>query len=147
MADTTNEDAPIFVQRTGLAPAAGLQLTRDSAGLERTVTVFGQPAWLVSRAHGARMVLGDAQMFTTSDSMPLPVVQIIPPRHASRDTVVGGQRLSAGDLLVVSLPAANHATGVAGEPGRPDITRATPGHLASGTEYTPRGRAGRSAAG
>lgn len=336
-----NQEAPVYLQRAELIPASALQLTRDDAGLERTVTVFGEPAWLVSRAEDARTVLGDPGTFTSSDSMPRPkdgdgdrdgddgpssllfmdppehtrlrrmlspaftgqsirrleprirlivddqldrlsavgspadlvaefsweipsrvicellaippedrasfrslidrgfdfsltgedralangalaeyiaaladrasaapgddvlgmlvrehgstlsrrdlvgvgvtllqaghetttdtiasavlallahpdqlallrnepswtgsaieellrylsVVQIIPPRRASRDTVVGGQRVSAGDLLVVSLPAANHDPSLVDEPGRLDVTRAAPSHLAFG---------------
>jgi hypothetical protein len=68
MADTT----PVFLKRTGLIPAPELRVTCRADGLDRTTTVFGQQAWLVSRAEDVRTVLSDATLFTTGDSMPVP---------------------------------------------------------------------------
>ncbi|MFE5220235.1 MULTISPECIES: cytochrome P450 [unclassified Streptomyces] len=62
----------------------------------------------------------------------LSVVQINPPRRATRDTIVGGQPISSGDLLLVALPAANHDAALVDRPGRLDITRNTTHHLAFG---------------
>jgi len=92
MADTTNEGMPVFLRRTGLMPAARLQATRDAAGLERTLTVFGQPAWLVSRAEDVRTVLGDPTVFTTSGSLPA---------SSSQDPDEGGM---PGNLLFMHPP-------------------------------------------
>ncbi len=62
----------------------------------------------------------------------LAIVQISPPRRATRDTVVGGQAIARGDLLLVSLPAANHDPALVPDPERLDITRPRPSHLAFG---------------
>jgi uncharacterized protein (TIGR03086 family) len=62
----------------------------------------------------------------------LAIIQISPPRRATRDTTVGGQRIAKGELLLVSLPAANHDSAVTPDPGRLDITRPRQGNLAFG---------------
>jgi len=85
MADTT----PVFLKRTGLIPAPDLRATCRADGLDRTTTVFGQQAWLVSRAEDVRTVLSDATLFTTGDAMPVPegaakidnLLLMDPPRH------------------------------------------------------------------
>jgi hypothetical protein len=63
---------PVFLKRTGLIPAPELRATCRADGLDRTTTVFGQRAWLVSRAEDVRTVLCDATLFTADDSMPVP---------------------------------------------------------------------------
>lgn len=62
----------------------------------------------------------------------LAVVQISPPRRATRDTVVGGQHIAAGDLLLAALPAANHDPASFDTPDRLDLTRKPTGHVAFG---------------
>lgn len=71
MVDASQPKAPIFLDRDGLLPAPGLLAELDRPGLARTVTVFGQDAWLVTRAEDVRTVYGDAALFTTSDSVPI----------------------------------------------------------------------------
>ncbi len=71
MVDESQPKAPIFLDRDGLLPAPGLLAELDRPGLARTVTVFGQDAWLVTRAEDVRTVYGDAVLFTTSDSVPI----------------------------------------------------------------------------
>lgn len=66
----------------------------------------------------------------------LAVVQISPPRRATRDTVVGGQHIAAGDLLLAALPAANHDPASFDTPDRLDLTRKPTGHVAFGYEST-----------
>ena len=62
----------------------------------------------------------------------LAIVQISPPRRATADTTVGGQPVAKGELLLVSLPAANHDPALAPDPERLDITRPRSSHLAFG---------------
>jgi cytochrome P450 len=45
---------------------------------------------------------------------------------------VGGHRVSRGELLLVSLPAANHDPALTPEPGNLNITRTPTHHLAFG---------------
>ena len=65
----------------------------------------------------------------------LSVTQTTPPRTATRDTVLAGHRISAGDILLLSLPAANRdprfASGGAGADVL-DVTRTPAPHLAFG---------------
>ncbi|MCP2167837.1 cytochrome P450 [Goodfellowiella coeruleoviolacea] len=53
-------------------------------------------------------------------------------RKATRDTVVGGQPVAAGDLLAVSIPAANHDPAAFADPRALDLTRRVRAHLAFG---------------
>lgn len=71
MVDASQSKAPIFLDRDGLLPAPGLLAELHRPGLARTVTVFGQDAWLVTRAEDVRTVYGDAALFTTNDSVPI----------------------------------------------------------------------------
>lgn len=70
-ADTPGTETPVFLRRDGLIPDATLSQTRNASGLIRSTTVFGQQCWLVSRAADVRTVLGDADLFTTGDSVPI----------------------------------------------------------------------------
>jgi cytochrome P450 len=71
MPNTPFTETPVFLRRDGLLPDAALGRTRDVPGLTRSTTVFGQECWLVSRADDVRTVLGDADLFTTGDSVPI----------------------------------------------------------------------------
>jgi cytochrome P450 len=62
----------------------------------------------------------------------LSVVQIIPPRRVRRDTVLGGHRLAVGELVMVSLPAANHDPDVYERPEELRPGREEARHLAFG---------------
>jgi cytochrome P450 len=62
----------------------------------------------------------------------LSVVHSGVPRLATRDTVVGGQRIAAGELLVLSLPLADRDPAFAEHPDLLDITRSVAPHLAFG---------------
>jgi cytochrome P450 len=54
------------------------------------------------------------------------------PRTATADTEVGGQAVSAGDVLVVSLPAADRDRALVEDPDRLDVGRAAAPHVAFG---------------
>ena len=62
----------------------------------------------------------------------LSVVHSGVPRLATRDTVVGGQQIAAGELLVLSLPLADRDPAFAEHPDLLDITRSVAPHLAFG---------------
>lgn len=71
MVEASRADTPIFLNRDGLLPGSALLAEIDRPGLARTVTVFGQDAWLVTRNEDVRTVWSDAELFTTGDSVPL----------------------------------------------------------------------------
>jgi cytochrome P450 len=54
------------------------------------------------------------------------------PRTVRHDTTVGGEPVSAGDLLVLSLPAANRDPAAVDHPDDLDVTRAIAPHVAFG---------------
>jgi cytochrome P450 len=62
----------------------------------------------------------------------LSVVHTGVPRTATADTEVGGQAVSAGDVLVVSLPAADRDRALVEDPDRLDVGRAASHHVAFG---------------
>ncbi|MEU8355581.1 cytochrome P450 [Nonomuraea sp. NPDC048882] len=51
---------------------------------------------------------------------------------ATADTEIGGQAIAEGDLLLVSLPAANRDKGLIPDADTFDLTRGAPGHVAFG---------------
>ncbi|MGW3134893.1 cytochrome P450 [Streptomyces sp. NPDC001139] len=57
-------------------------------------------------------------------------------RYAAEDLEVGGVRIAAGDLVLLSLQAANHDPEVFPDPGRFDIRRGGPDHVAFGYGMT-----------
>jgi cytochrome P450 len=62
----------------------------------------------------------------------LSVVHSGVPRIVTRDTEVGGQPVAKGEVLVLSLPAANRDPGLAPDPDRLDLTRKITRHVAFG---------------
>ncbi|WP_163505190.1 cytochrome P450 [Fodinicola acaciae] len=62
----------------------------------------------------------------------LSIVHSIQPRVATMDTVVGGQPIAAGDILVCSLPAANRDPNLGDGMDELDLTRPAVPHLAFG---------------
>jgi len=54
------------------------------------------------------------------------------PRYARTDLEIDGVAIKAGDLVLLSVGAANHDPSVFGDPDRVDITRRAAGHLAFG---------------
>ena len=62
----------------------------------------------------------------------LSVVHSGVPRRVTSDTEVGGSPVSAGDLLVVSLPSADRDRALVEDPERLDVARAASHHVAFG---------------
>lgn len=65
----------------------------------------------------------------------LSVTQTTPPRTATHDTVLAGHHITAGDILLLSLPAANRDSRLASDEvgaGVLDVTRTPAPHLAFG---------------
>ncbi|MGW4644340.1 cytochrome P450 [Sphaerisporangium sp. NPDC004334] len=62
----------------------------------------------------------------------LSVVHTVMPRYAREDVVLGGQEIKAGEMIAVSLPAANHDTALLEDPGHLDLTRKIIPHVAFG---------------
>jgi cytochrome P450 len=62
----------------------------------------------------------------------LSIVHSMPPRTTTTDVEIAGQRIPAGSLVVVSLPAANRDHAFVADPDALDVGRAVPGHLAFG---------------
>jgi len=114
----------------------GIGVTLLQAGHETTAAMITSAVFMLLTAPGQLELLRHEPRRIGSAIEELlrylAVVQISPPRRATRDTIVGGQPIAAGELLLVSLPAANHDPGLVDEPGRLDITRAAPHHLAFG---------------
>ena len=54
------------------------------------------------------------------------------PRYARTDLEIGGVTIKAGDLVLLSIAAANHDPSVFADPDRVDITRPAAGHLSFG---------------
>jgi cytochrome P450 len=54
------------------------------------------------------------------------------PRYARTDLDIDGVTIKAGDLVLLSLGAANHDPSVFADPDRVDITRRAAGHLSFG---------------
>ncbi len=62
----------------------------------------------------------------------LSIVSAGTPRTAVTDTIVGGQQIKAGELVVCSLPAANRDRALADDLDRLDLTRPAGPHVAFG---------------
>jgi cytochrome P450 len=114
----------------------GIGVTLLQAGHETTAAMITSAVFMLLTSPGQLDLLRDEPQRIENAIEELlrylAVVQISPPRRATRDTVVGGQPIAAGELLLVSLPAANHDPGLTDHPGRLDITRGAPHHLAFG---------------
>jgi cytochrome P450 len=54
------------------------------------------------------------------------------PRFATQDTVLAGERIAAGDMVVLSLPAANRDPEIGDDLNTLDVTRAITRHVAFG---------------
>jgi cytochrome P450 len=68
----TQSDLPLFFRRDGLLPAAELENARDTPGLRRALSPFGQSLWVVARYEDVRTVLGDAKLFSNDSAPPMP---------------------------------------------------------------------------
>jgi cytochrome P450 len=62
----------------------------------------------------------------------LSVVHSGMPRFATQDTVLAGERIAAGDMVVLSLPAANRDPEIGDDLDTLDVTRAITRHVAFG---------------
>jgi cytochrome P450 len=62
----------------------------------------------------------------------LSVVHSVTPRTAREDVVVGGQKITAGEILLCSLPAANRDPGLGERMDEFDVTRKIAAHMAFG---------------
>ena len=113
---------------------AGLADGLLTGGLETTTSMLALGAIVLLRDPALRRRLIEDESavdpFVEELLRYLTVVQIAFPRIAKHDTIVGGHRIEAGDLLFCSLSAANRG----GDPDldRFDPTRTTRPHLAFG---------------
>ena len=62
----------------------------------------------------------------------LSIVHSLPPRTTTTDVELAGQKIPAGSLVLLSLPAANRDSAFIGEADTLDITRGAAGHVAFG---------------
>ncbi|MEU5266180.1 cytochrome P450 [Amycolatopsis sp. NPDC021455] len=62
----------------------------------------------------------------------LSIVHSLPPRTTTTDVELAGQKIPAGSLVLLSLPAANRDGAFIGEADTLDITRGAAGHVAFG---------------
>jgi cytochrome P450 len=63
---TEASELPLDMRRNGFGPTEELARARDGEGVVRTVTPFGQPAYLVLRHEDVREVLADSTRFSTA---------------------------------------------------------------------------------
>jgi cytochrome P450 len=110
--------------------------TMLAAGHETTANMLASSAFALLTHRDQMKLLRDDPGLTRNAVEELlrylAIVQISPPRRATQDTVVGGQDIARGDLLLVSLASANHDPALSPDPGRLDLTRKPSSHLAFG---------------
>jgi cytochrome P450 len=115
---------------------AGLADGVLTGGLETTVSMLalGAVALLQDPALFARVHDDDAaaEPFVEELLRYLSVVQVGFPRFAVRDTVLGGQSIFAGDVIIPSLSGANRDARHGADMERIDISRPPTSHLAFG---------------
>lgn len=109
-----------------------------TGGLETSAAMLALGTVVLLRTPGALHAVGasDAQAVRTVDELLryLTVVQVAFPRFARTDVTVGGRRIRAGDVVLVSLSLADRDPRVPGQADLDDFDprRAMPAHLAFG---------------
>lgn len=105
------------------------------AGNETTASLIGNGLLALARyplqadhLHRHPELAGDAADEVVRYDSPLQMTK----RVATQETEIGGQRVAAGDQVLLCLGAANRDPEVFGEPDTFDISRDTRGHLAFG---------------
>jgi cytochrome P450 len=89
---TLSSELPLHFQRDGVAPLPAVDALRDTLGLTQGEDFEGREAWLVTRYHEAREVLGDTSRFSNQQ-----VPMILPPG-------VDPAAMRAGQLLALDPP-------------------------------------------
>jgi pimeloyl-[acyl-carrier protein] synthase len=105
------------------------------AGVETTSTLIGNAiAAVLDHAEAARSLVAHPERAAAAIEEALrydaPIQQVT--RVATTDAVIAGQRISAGDRLVVLIGAANRDPVVCHNPDRFDLDRPGSGHIAFG---------------
>lgn len=117
------------------AELAGLAMLLLIAGHETTSGMLGLGT-LALLLHPAElaMVRDDPARIGPAVEELLRWLSVVPctGRTAKTDAKIAGHLIPAGSTVLTSLPAANRDRSFRGDPGRLDITRGTPSHLAFG---------------
>ncbi|MEU4832612.1 cytochrome P450 [Streptosporangium sp. NPDC023615] len=87
---------PLHMRRERFDPVEELTRARDGEGVTRFTTIFGTPAYLVSRYEDVREVLSDATRFSNAGPQPL-----LRPGNLSDEELA---RLQAGQMLAHDPP-------------------------------------------
>jgi len=109
-----------------------------TGGLETTTSMLALGGLVVMREAGLREALLGEDGAAAADRLVeellrlITPVQVAFPRFARTDTVVGGVRIEAGDIVVCSLIAADRDPALGEGMDAVDLTRTVPPHLAFG---------------
>jgi cytochrome P450 len=126
IADTDLTDAELL----------GITFVLLIAGLETTTNMLalGVFALLQHPAQLAALLADESLVDSSVDELLryLSVVQVGPIRVAAEDFEFEGNQIRKGEVVTVSLPAANRDPGKFGDPDRLDFTRGDSGHIAFG---------------
>ncbi|GAA3041062.1 cytochrome P450 [Streptosporangium longisporum] len=87
---------PLHMRRERFDPVEELARAREGEGVTRIMTIFGTPAYLVSRYEDVREVLSDATRFSNAGSQPV--------LHSDTLSKEERARLQAGQLLAYDPP-------------------------------------------
>ena len=119
---TENEQRMFF----SLIIAAGSETTRNSIAVGMLALAENPDAWGQLQRHRAGLPVAVEEMLRWASSTPYNR------RTATRDVVVGGQPIKAGDKVTLWWASANRDESVFADPYRFDITRNPNPHLAFG---------------
>ena len=116
--------------------AAELSMGLLWAGYETTVVQIGLAALLLlANPEQWRALVDDPALASNAVEETLRASNRrggVIPRYAPTDLEIGGVTIKAGDLVLLSIAAANHDPSVFADPDRVDITRPAAGHLSFG---------------
>lgn len=116
--------------------AANLAMGLLFAGYESVVAHIGLGALLLlADPERWRALAEDPTLVSTAVEETLRTARSVAaahPRYARTDLEIAGVTVNAGDLVVLSIGAANHDPSVFADPDRVDITRSAKGHLSFG---------------
>ena len=130
LANAEIDGAPVafrdFIGNLILVLVGGNETTRNS--ISHTVIAFAEnpDEWAKVRADPSVLEFGAAEMVRHA----APVIHMR--RTATRDTELGGQRIAAGDKVVLWYPAANRDPAMFDDPDRFDIGRKARQHVGFG---------------
>jgi cytochrome P450 len=137
-ADPTDDLLGSLVSDTDLTDGdlLGIMFVLLVAGLETTTNMLalGVFALLAHPDQLAALLADESLMDNAVDELLryLSVVQVGPVRVAGEDFEFEGNQIREGDVVTVSLPAANRDPGKFADPDRLDLTRGDVGHIAFG---------------